>query len=310
MKLSIVIPVYNEFNSLKQTISDLIAVLGTLEYEYEIICVDDGSYDNTITVLESLHQTVDNLKVIHLSRNFGKEVALTAGIDIATGDALIPMDADGQHPPDLIPIMVDKWEQGHEVVLARRMNRTGEKLVMRLLKRWYYKLLNFTSEIPIPDDVGDFRLMDKSVVNVLKLLRERERFMKGLYAWLGFKSTVVEFEVNDRIDGQSKWGFFKLWRFALDGLTSFSVAPLKIWSYLGLLIFLSSLFYAFLTILQYFIFGIDVPGYASLILLILIFGGLQMIILGILGEYIGRIFIETKNRPLYIVKNIRDYKAK
>ena len=284
MKLSIVIPVYNESNSLKQTISDLVLVLGTLRYEYEIICVDDGSHDNTSTVLESLHQIVGNLKVIHLSRNFGKEVALTAGIDIATGDAVIPMDADGQHPPDLIPIMVGKWEQGHEVVLARRIDRTSEKFVMRSLKRWYYKLLNFTSEIPIPADVGDFRLMDKSVVNVLKLLRERERFMKGLYAWLGFKSTIVEFEVNNRIAGKSKWGFFKLWRFALDGLTSFSVAPLKIWSYVGLLIFLSSLFYAFFTIIHYFIYGIDVPGYTSLILLILHFGGLQMIILGILGE--------------------------
>jgi len=308
MKLSIVIPIFNEALLIEKTILELIKVLNSHKFNFEIICVNDGSYDETIKVLDKLHKKNKNIIIINLSRNFGKEAALSAGIDYASGDALIPMDGDGQHPSNIIPNLVYKWQQGYDVVLARRANRDYESLLMRFLKRLYYKLLKFTSDIHIPNDVGDFRLLDKSVVDVLKKLRERERFMKGLYAWLGFKSTTIDFEVIERKAGKTKWGFFKLWRFALDGITAFSVAPLKIWTYLGLIIFTCSTFYAILTLIQYFLYGINVQGYASLLIIILLFGGLQMVILGIIGEYIGRIFIETKNRPLYVIKNIRDHK--
>jgi len=308
MKLSIVIPIFNEALLIEKTILELIKILNSHKFNFEIICVNDGSYDETINVLDKLHKKNKNIIIINLSRNFGKEAALSAGIDYASGDALIPMDGDGQHPSNIIPNLVYKWQQGYDVVLARRANRDYESLLMRFLKRLYYKLLKFTSDIHIPNDVGDFRLLDKSVVDVLKKLRERERFMKGLYAWLGFKSTTIDFEVIERKAGKTKWGFFKLWRFALDGITAFSVAPLKIWTYLGLIIFTCSTFYAILTLIQYFLYGINVQGYASLLIIILLFGGLQMVILGIIGEYIGRIFIETKNRPLYVIKNIRDHK--
>ena len=308
MKLSIVMPIYNEGSLIEQVISELINVLDFQNFNYEIICINDGSIDNTSNVLDTLYKKNKSLIIINLSRNFGKELALSAGIDYASGDAVVPMDADGQHPPNLIPDMVEMWKKGYEVVLAKRNNRRSENFLMGIVKRIYYKILNFTSEIHIPENVGDFRLMDKSVVEVLKQLRERERFMKGLYAWLGFKSITIDYEVRDRKSDKTKWQFFKLWKFALDGLTSFSVAPLKIWSYLGFLIFLFSTLYAFITMIQYFIYGINVPGYASLIILILLFGGLQMMILGIIGEYISRIFIETKNRPLYIIRNILDNK--
>lgn len=308
MKLSIIMPIYNEGSLIEQVILELINVLDFQNYNYEIICINDGSTDNTGKVLDTLHKKNNNLIIINLSRNFGKESALSAGIDYASGDAVIPIDADGQHPPNLIPNMVEMWKKGYEVVLAKRNNRRSEKFLISLVKIIYYRILNFTSEIYIPENVGDFRLMDKSVIEVLKQLRERERFMKGLYAWLGFKNITIDYEVRDRKLDKTKWQFFKLWKFALDGLTSFSVAPLKIWSYLGFLIFLFSILYTFVTLFQYFIYGINVPGYTSLIILILVFGGLQMMILGIIGEYISRIFIETKNRPIYVVRNILDKK--
>jgi len=301
--ISLVIPFYNEGDTVLDFFKQIFPVVDSIkQYNFEFICVDDGSSDDTFANLLKIKDA--RVKIIQLSRNFRKEAALTAGIDFATGDAVIPIDADLQDPPELIAAMLQKWEEGFEVVLAKRKSRSTDSWLKRNSAKCFYKIHNYLADFKIPDNVGDFRLMDRVVVDALKKLPERQRFMKGLFAWVGFKSTIVEYDRQMRISGKTKWNKWKLWNFALDGITSFSTLPLRIWSYLGVLFALIAFFYGSWIILRTFINGVDLPGYASLFVAVLFIGGIQLIGIGVLGEYLGRIYQETKQRPIYVVRKI------
>ena len=272
------------------------------EVEFELICIDDGSNDETLSALINVSEKDYRFHIIELSRNFGKEAALTAGIDAATGDALIPIDADLQDPPEIIPALIKEWLKGAEVVLARRVDRSSDSLLKRKTAEIFYRVHNRISSIKIPENVGDFRLMDRIVVDTLKQLPEQHRFMKGLFGWVGFRTVTVDYVRPTRIAGRTKFSGLKLWNFAIEGITSFSTVPLKFWTYIGVFGALVTLLYALFTIIKTLIYGIDIPGYASLLVAVLFFGSLQLICLGVLGEYIGRIYMETKNRPLYVIR--------
>jgi len=300
--LSIIVPCFNEGNGLDAFFSRLEPILLKLqEYDYEIVCIDDGSHDNTLEVLCRHAASNPHIVILELSRNFGKEAALTAGIDATRGDAVIPLDADLQHPPELIIEMVKQWENGSDVVLARRKSRETDHPVQRLVTQWFYRLHNWISECAIPRDVGDFRLMDKRVVEAIKRLPERRRFMKGLFAWVGFRQSVVEFVVESRKSGKSSFNARRLWVLALEGITSFSTVPLAVWAYTGFTVAVLALVYGCWIIIKTLVFGIDVPGYASLLTAVLFLGGIQLMGIGVLGEYIGRIYSESKQRPVYII---------
>jgi glycosyltransferase involved in cell wall biosynthesis len=303
--VSIVAPFYNEAEGVDHFCATLLPVLDAIpDTAWEIICIDDGSTDTTLAQLIAIATRDPKFRVIELSRNFGKEAALTAGIDAATGDAVIPIDADLQDPPHLIAQMLDAWDRGAEVVLARRIDRTSDGLMKRKTAAWFYRLHNRLSKTQIPENVGDFRLMDRCVVEALKRLPERQRFMKGLFAWVGFRTVTLDYTRAPRAAGRSKFSGFSLWNFAMEGFTSFSTAPLKIWTYLGALGALASLVYALVIIGQTIINGRQVPGYASLFVAVLFFGSVQLISIGLLGEYIGRIYLETKQRPAYLVRKV------
>ncbi|MBE9195180.1 glycosyltransferase GtrB [Synechocystis sp. LEGE 06083] len=304
IELSIVIPMYNEEDNLEHLFARLLEVLTPLKITYEIICVNDGSKDKTLKQLIDCHQSNPQIKIVNLSRNFGKEIALSAGIDYAQGKAVIPIDADLQDPPELIHELVNKWREGYDIVYATRRSRQGETWVKQFTAKMFYKVIGRMTEIKIPPNTGDFRLMDRKVVNAIKQLPERTRFMKGLFAWVGYRQTFVLFDREPRFQGQTKWNYWKLWNFALDGIFSFSLLPLKIWTYLGLIISLLSLAYASFLILKTLIVGTDVPGYASLMVAILFLGGVQLISLGVIGEYLGRVYEEVKARPLYLVSDL------
>ncbi|MEB3282319.1 MAG: glycosyltransferase family 2 protein [Lyngbya sp.] len=301
--LSVVVPCYNEEPNLNDLFTRLISVLNSLHLTYEIICIDDGSRDNTLKRLIDYHRSNPAIKVINFSRNFGKEIALTAGIEYATGEAIIPIDADLQDPPELIKNLILKWQEGYDVVYAKRRSRRGESWLKRKTASAFYRTIGKMSPVPIPSDTGDFRLMDRRVVEALKLLPERHRFMKGLFAWVGFKQTAIEYDRPPRFQGETKWNYWQLWNFALDGITSFSSLPLKVWSYIGLLISLLAFLYATFLILRTLILGIDVPGYASIMVVTLFLGGVQLVSLGVIGEYLSRVHDEVKQRPLYIVRD-------
>jgi glycosyltransferase involved in cell wall biosynthesis len=301
--LSIIVPCFNEGDGLDAFFNRLEPILLKLqEYDYEIVCIDDGSHDNTLEVLCRHATRNPHIVVLELSRNFGKEAALTAGIDATRGDAVIPLDADLQHPPELIVEMVKQWENGSDVVLARRKSRETDHLVQRLVTQWFYRLHNWISECAIPRDVGDFRLMDKRVVEAIKRLPERRRFMKGLFAWVGFRQSVVEFVAESRKSGKSSFNARRLWVLALEGITSFSTVPLAVWAYAGFTVAALALVYGCWIIIKTLVFGIDVPGYASLLTAVLFLGGIQLMGIGVLGEYIGRIYSESKQRPVYIIR--------
>jgi glycosyltransferase involved in cell wall biosynthesis len=302
IKLSIVVPMYNEASNLEPFFEALIPAVEQVTENYEVICVNDGSNDQTMKVLEGRHRTNQRIKAIDLSRNFGKEAALSAGLYLARGDAVIPIDADLQDPPELIPQMVEKWCQGYKVVLCERTDRRAENFVKRSTAGLFYRLNQKLSDISIPINVGDFRLMDRQVVEALRQLPERTRFMKGIFAWLGYDQTRVGYIRHPRNTGTSKWHYWKLWNFALDGIFSFSTLPLRIWTYLGLIVAIGAAFYMAFIVFKVVIMGVDVPGYASTLVFLLFFSGLNMIGLGILGEYVGRIFTEVKRRPLYLIK--------
>ncbi|MBI5901334.1 MAG: glycosyltransferase family 2 protein [Rhodocyclales bacterium] len=299
--ISIVCPVCNEQEAIEPLMARLLPSLDACDTEYELIFVDDGSRDRTLSVLIEIRQRTPGIRVIQLSRNFGKEAALTAGIDRARGDAVIPIDADLQDPPELIPAMIAKWREGYQVVLAKRTSRGSDTWLKRSTARWFYRLHNRISEVPLPENVGDFRLMDKSVVVAVRRMPERHRFMKGLFAWVGFHTAVIEYERPPRIAGLSKFRGWYLWNFALEGITSFSTVPLRIWSYVGAGVAALSFLYALALITRTLILGIDVPGYASIMTVVLFLGGLQLLGLGIIGEYLGRLHDEAKQRPIYIV---------
>ena len=302
--ISIVVPFFNEGGVIDHFYSGMSPILSiNIGCNFEVICVDDGSTDSTLAELIELTKKDTRFRVLEFSRNFGKEAALSAGIDFANGDAVIPIDADLQDPPELIIKMVQLWKDGAEVVLAKRVDRSSDSFMKRKTASLFYRLHNkLSTSMRIPENVGDFRLMDRVVVDALKQLPERQRFMKGLFAWVGFKSVTVEYSRSSRSAGETKFSGWRLWNFALEGITSFSLVPLKIWTYLGLFGAFLAFLYASFIIIRTLIFGIVLPGYASLLVVVLFFGSLQLISLGILGEYIGRIYFETKNRPLYIVR--------
>ncbi len=304
--LSIIVPVKDEEDAIAPFVARVAAVLDALDdvaaKAWEILFIDDGSSDATLAAIIIANQADPRIRAISFSRNFGKEPALSAGLDFARGAAVIPIDVDLQDPPEVIGDMIKAWRGGHEVVYGVRRNRASDSLPKRLTADLYYRAHNRLSHDKIPEHAGDFRLLDRKVVDVIKAMPERNRFMKGLFAWSGFKQTAVEYDRVERSVGTTKFRYWKLWTLALDGITSASTAPLRIWSYVGVIVALLSFLYALYIIIITVITGIDAPGYASLMTAVLFFGGLQLISLGVLGEYVGRILVETKQRPLYVVR--------
>jgi glycosyltransferase involved in cell wall biosynthesis len=300
--LSIVAPAYNEERNLPAFLAAVVPVLEGIGEPFEIVFVDDGSRDGTLGMLAAAAAQDPRIKVVGLARNFGKDIALTAGLAHAKGDAVIPIDCDLQHPPELIAQFVAKWREGFDMVVGVRSKRDEEGWLRRNLSRAYYRVLRSMTSVEIPPNAGDFRLLDRKILDIINQMPERHRFMKGIFAWPGFKVASIEFQANVRAnETRSTWSFFRLWRFALDGLFSFSTAPLKLWTYIGLASAGGAFVYLLITLIQKLFFGIAAPGYASLLVVLLFFNGLLMISNGIQGEYIARIFEEVKGRPLYVV---------
>jgi polyisoprenyl-phosphate glycosyltransferase len=307
--ISIVVPFYNESENVEHFFQAMsFCFEQSPSVDFEVICVDDGSGDDTLAKLVDLVDRDHRFKVVELSRNFGKEAALTAGIDVAAGDAVIPIDADLQDPPELIETMIEKWLAGADVVLARRIDRSSDSFLKRKTAELFYHFHNRISPVKIPENVGDFRLMDRTAVEALKHLPERQRFMKGLFAWVGFKTVAIDYARRLRSAGSTKFSGWKLWNFALEGITSFSTAPLKIWTYIGAGGALLTFLYAGFIILKTIVLGVDIPGYASLMVAVLFCGSLQLIGIGTLGEYIGRVYMEAKQRPSYLVRRLHEAK--
>ncbi len=307
--ISVVVPMYNEADCVDAFFERLYAVLDAVGESYEIICVDDGSSDDTVARLMAHHERDPAIKILGLSRNFGKDIALTAGLDHAAGAATVIIDADLQDPPELIPEFIAKWREGFDVVYATRSSRESDSRTKRLTASWFYRVYNRLADVPIPHDTGDFRLLDRRVVEALRRLPERSRFMKGLYAWAGFRQTGVPYVREARGGGTTKWGYWSLWNFAWDGITSFSTVPLRVWTYLGLFVSLIALGYAGFLVVRTLVMGIDVPGYASLMVSVLLIGGLNLFTLGIIGEYLGRTYMEVKARPIYLVRDTIGFDA-
>lgn len=301
--LSIVVPMLDEEENVDAFLERIEGVLAALGLSYEIICVNDGSSDGTAARLAMAHARDPRIRVVQFSRNFGKDYALSAGLDRATGDAVVTIDADLQHPPEVIGDLVEKWREGHDIVYAVRADRSADPLPRRVTAWLFYRLFNSMVDVSIPRGAGDFQLLDRKVADVLRRIPERNRFMKGLCAWVGFKHATVSYRVAKRLRGKSKWRYRDLFRFSLDGLTAFSTAPLRAIGYFGLTIAVAALIYGAYQVGRTLIFGVDVPGYASILVSVLFIGGVQLITLGILGEYVGRTYHESKNRPLYIVES-------
>jgi len=302
--ISVVVPMYNEADNVEALYQRLTRVLEGLGRSYEIICVNDGSRDDTLEKLRALHAADPRLKVIDLSRNFGKEIALTAGLDLARGEVVIPIDADLQDPPELIPVLLEKWEEGYDVVYAVRTEREGESWLKKTTSLLFYKLMQRIARIDLPPNTGDFRLMSRTVANALREIRETHRFMKGLFSWVGFRQTGVYYQRKPRYAGRTKWDYGRLWNLAVEGITSFSYLPLQLATYLGFAVAMFSFAYGAYLIVKTLLFGNPVPGYPSLMVVILFLGGIQLLTIGILGEYMGRIYTEVKRRPLYFVRGL------
>ncbi len=307
--ISAVLPAYEESEGLPIMISSLMPVLSATGFNYEIVVVDDGSADNTRAVMLGLCARHPCLRYIRLSRNFGKEAALSAGLRAAAGDAVILMDADGQHPPSLIPVLIEQWRQGFEAVAAVQETR-DESWAKRLFKRTYYHLMEAGSHVVIAPDAGDFRLLDRKVVDAINALPERNRQMKGLYAWVGFRTAYVPFKAEARIAGETKFTWGQLFRLAFTGLTSFTVMPLRLVSVAGLVISITSLLYAFYLLFEHYVEGDHLPGWATLSVGMMFLSGVQLLALGVIGEYLGRTFEEAKQRPVYIVAEDTTQKAR
>jgi len=303
--LSVVVPVKNEEQAILGFVERVGIILESIAGAegWEILFVDDGSTDATLATIVAANQRDGRVRALSLSRNFGKEAALSAGLDHARGAAVIPMDVDLQDPPEVLPEMVAKWREGHEMVFGIRRCRDSDGWAKRVTAGLYYRAHNMVSQDKIPENAGDFRLLDRKVVEVIRALPERNRFMKGLFAWAGFKQAAVEYDRAERETGTTKFGYWKLWTLALDGITSNSTVPLRIWSYLGALIALLAIAYSAFLIIDTMMFGNPVPGYASIMTSVLFLGGVQLISLGVLGEYVGRVLTETKQRPLYVVRD-------
>ena len=312
IELSIIVPCYNESEVVENFFSAMVGnngILNNLGLNCELVFINDGSKDNTLELLKAQKEIYSNksnldIKIVNLSRNFGKEAAMSAGFSVASGEAIVPMDADLQDPPELIAKFVELWRQGYDVVLAKRNDRQEDSFAKRFSSSLFYKLNNKISDLKLPDNVGDFRLFTRKVLNAINSLPENQRFMKGIFAWVGFRSITIEYEEQERIAGSSKFNGWKLWNFALQGITGFGTLPLRIWTYIGFIVSFFAFIYASFLILRTLIMGIDLPGYASLVVIILFLGGLQLMGVGILGEYVGRIYMESKRRPPFIIDEI------
>lgn len=302
-KISILIPAYNEEQVLKHLYIRLAKLASNNEsYSFEFLFVNDGSRDNTLEIIKELAHKDSRIAYVNLSRNFGKEIAMIAGLDHVTGNATVIIDADLQDPPELIPQMIKFWEKGFDDVYARRNSREGETWFKKKSSEWFYRILQKSTNIPIQIDTGDFRLLDNRCVEAIKQIRESQRYTKGMFSWIGYKKKEITYDRDPRIAGETKWNYWKLFNFAIDGITSFTITPLRVSSFFGCIISLIAFMFIIVVIVKTILFGIDVNGYPSLMAVILFLGGIQLLSLGIIGEYIGRIFIETKNRPLYFVE--------
>jgi len=306
--LSLIVPVLNESASVGPFLGRAVPVMEELmrphgaAIGYEIVFIDDGSTDDTVARLVALRVDYPTIRIVRLSRNFGKDTALSAGLEHSSGTAVVPLDVDLQDPPEAIPELYAKWLEGYDVVYATRVDRTSDSTAKRMTAGLFYRIYNRIAETKIPDNAGDFRLLDRKVVDALCQLPERNRFMKGLYSWVGFRQTSIEIVRAPRVAGTSKWRYWRLWNFALDGITAFSTMPLRIWSYVGAVIASTAFAYALYLIVHTMLMGVDVPGYASLMVAVLFMGGINLMSLGVLGEYLGRAYTEVKRRPLYLVR--------
>lgn len=301
-EVSLICPMYNEEDNVSIFLSTVSAVLEACTRSYEIICINDGSNDNTLQALIDKKPEHATLRILNLSRNFGKEAALSAGLSVASGEAIIPIDADLQDPPAVIEKLVAEWRKGFDVVLAKRVDRRSDHIAKRVSAALFYKFHNFISHQKLPENVGDFRLISKRVAAEIMKLPENQRFMKGLFSWVGFKTSTIEYERAKRHAGTSGFNAWALWNFALDGVTSFSTAPLRLWLYLGVVFSTLAFIMGAYIVLMTLFYGASVPGYTSMIVMILFFGGVQLTSVGVLGEYIGRIYLESKRRPSYIIE--------
>ncbi|ANJ58046.1 bactoprenol glucosyl transferase [Pseudomonas silesiensis] len=304
MKISLVVPVLNEELAIRRFYQTVRQEPSLRSYQIEIVFINDGSTDRTADLTQAITLVDSDVLLINFSRNFGKESALFAGLEYASGDVVIPMDVDLQDPIDVIPRFISEWENGAEVVLAKRRDRSSDSYLKRQCASMFYHLLNQIAYTRIEENVGDFRLMDRKVVDVIKQLPEQQLFMKGVLSWAGFNSVTIEYDRAPRAAGQSKFNGWKLWNLALEGITSFSTVPLRVWSYIGGAISLPALVYAAYMMLDKLLYGNEVPSYPSLIATVLFLGGVQLIGIGILGEYIGRIYLESKHRPRYVIRSI------
>ena len=309
-KISILIPAYNE----QEVIESLYQRLGKLanntkSYDFEFLFINDGSRDNTLELIKEYAAADDRVSYINLSRNFGKEIAMIAGLDHVTGDATVIIDADLQDPPELIPRMIKYWEEGYDDVYAKRNSRDGETWFKKVSSKLFYRILQKSTNIPIQIDTGDFRLLDKRCVEALKQIRETQRYTKGMFSWIGYKKKEVLYNRNPRIAGKSKWNYAKLFNFAVDGITSFTTTPLRISSFFGFIISVIAFVFIIVIVVKTLLYGDPVSGYPSLMAVVLFLGGIQLVSLGIIGEYIGRIFKETKQRPLYFIEEYHYKKA-
>jgi glycosyltransferase involved in cell wall biosynthesis len=300
--LSVVVPAYNEEEVLSEFHRRMADVATKIDGSLELVFVNDGSTDRTLEILQELRSSDTRISIVDLSRNFGKEIAMTAGLDHARGDAVVVIDADLQDPPELIPEMIQHWQEGYDVVYAKRTSRAGESALKKATAFLYYRTIGKLSPVHIPADTGDFRLLSRRAVDALAGLREQHRFMKGLFSWIGYPQKAVLYERHARHDGYTKWNFRGLWNFALEGITSFSILPLKMATYVGVITASGAFLFGLFLIVQTLLFGNPVAGYPSLMVVILFLGGIQLIALGIIGEYLGRMFDETKGRPLYLIK--------
>ena len=301
-KISVIIPAYNEEESLPILKQRMEKLMNSMEnYEFEILFINDGSKDNTINIIKEMREEDNTINYVDFSRNFGKEIAMIAGLDYATGDCAIFMDADLQDPPELIPELVKYWEQGYDDVYAKRRSRKGETWLKKFTSKMYYKILQKTTKIEIQKDTGDFRLLDKRCVNALKKLREAERNTKSMFSWIGYKKKEVLYDRDPRVAGKTKWNYIKLIDLAIDGITSFTTSPLRISTYIAIPTFFLLFGYFIYVIAKCFVIKQAIQAFQAIILLILFFSGVQILLFGIVGEYLGRIFNETKNRPLYLV---------
>ncbi|MBC3211267.1 glycosyltransferase family 2 protein [Serratia fonticola] len=302
MKISLVVPVFNEEEAIPLFYKSVREYKEFADKDIEIVFVNDGSSDKTENIISALSLADEKIKVINFTRNFGKEPALFAGLEASSGDVIIPIDVDLQDPIEVIPLLLNKWENGAEVVLAKRIDRQSDGRMKRKTAEWFYRIHNKISKPAIEENVGDFRLMSREVVDNIKLLPERNLFMKGILSWVGGKVDIVEYSRAQRVAGSSKFNGWKLWNLAIEGITSFSTFPLRVWAYIGFFVATLSFIYGAWMILDKLIWGNPVPGYSSIIVSILFLGGVQLIGIGVLGEYVGRIYVETKRRPRYIVK--------